>query len=87
MAHPAMPADVRELLSAILDAINIPHPATIGDTAEHHRVLAERAMHAVIALRSALDDATVMGIDWTTEYLRKRLDEHPPTGYTAWGQQ
>ena len=81
-----VPDDVRGLLAAILEALDIPAPATIGDTAAHDRILNERAMHAKIALRSVLEDAAPLGIEWTTTYLRERLAEHQPTGYRAWGE-
>lgn len=72
---------VRDLLAAVLEALDIPHPATVGDTETHDRLLNDRAMHAAIALRSVLDDKPVMEVEWTTAYLRERLAEHPPTGY------
>ncbi|MET7711028.1 hypothetical protein [Streptomyces sp. NPDC005407] len=78
------PDDVRDLLAAVLEALDIPHPATVGDGEVHDRLLADRAMHAVIALRSTLDGHP-LGIEWTTQYLRERLAEHPPTGYRHHG--
>ncbi|MEU2895231.1 hypothetical protein ACWC4E_00775 [Streptomyces sp. NPDC001273] len=81
--------ELRELLAVVLDALNIPHPATEGDTEARDRVLADRAMHTVIALQRVLEleDAGVpLGIGWTTAYLRERLATHPATGYRAWGE-
>ncbi|MDF6043232.1 hypothetical protein LRD69_13955 [Streptomyces sp. JH14] len=75
----------RNLLTAVLEALDIPHPATIGDTETHDQILADRAMHAAIALRSVLDDKPQMSVEWTTTYLRERLAEHPPTGYRHYG--
>lgn len=75
---------VTDLLAAVLEAIDIPHPATVGDTEVRDRILAERAMHTVIALRAIRRDDP-MGIEWNTDYLRERLAEHPPTGYRAAG--
>ncbi|MGW0692771.1 hypothetical protein [Streptomyces sp. NPDC002738] len=77
---------VHELLAAILKALDIPHPATVGDTVQHDRVLNDRAMHAAIALRGVLDDKPLMTVEWTTAYLRERLAEHPPTGYVTSNQ-
>ena len=74
---------VRDLLAAVLAALDIPAPATVGDTEAHDRVLNDRAMHAKIAIRSALNDKPLMPIEWTTQYLRERLAEHPPTGYVT----
>ncbi|WP_438479052.1 hypothetical protein [Streptomyces asiaticus] len=82
-----IPEPVADLLRAVLEALDIPHPATIGDGEEHARVLTDRAMHARIALHDVLDEGVArhLGIEWTTAYLRKRLAEHPPTGYRAAG--
>jgi hypothetical protein len=74
------PEPVRDLLAAVLEALDIPHPATIGDTETHDRILNDRVIQAKIALRSVLEDAP-LGIEWTTQYLREQLAEHPPTGY------
>lgn len=73
--------ELRELLAVVLEALDIPNPATVGDTEAHGRILNDRAMHVTIALHAALDEKPVMDIVWTTEYLRERLAEHPPTGY------
>ncbi|MEU0343156.1 hypothetical protein ABZ092_30460 [Streptomyces bobili] len=76
--------ELRQLLTAVLEALDIPHPATVGDTQEHDRVLNDRAMHAAIALRNTLEGHP-LGIEWTTSYLRERLAEHPPTSYSHYG--
>ncbi|MGW0626076.1 Rmf/CrpP fold protein [Streptomyces sp. NPDC002758] len=44
---------VRDLLAAVLDALDIPHPATVGDSEAHDRILIDRASHAKIALRGS----------------------------------
>ncbi|MGW0596131.1 hypothetical protein ACWD11_03185 [Streptomyces sp. NPDC002776] len=76
---------VRELLAAVLEALDIPHPATVGHQEAHDRTLNDRVTHAKIALRGALEGHP-LGIDWTTQYLRERLAEHPPTGYVTHDQ-
>ncbi|MFF9568481.1 hypothetical protein [Streptomyces sp. NPDC014685] len=78
-----MPGDgpTRAFLRALLDAIDIPEPATDADTATRNAVLADRAGHAAIALRDVLTGAGRFGPEWITEYLRDRLDETPVTGY------
>ncbi len=48
---------VRNLVRAVLEALDIPHPAAGGREA-HDRILSERAMHAAIALRNTLDGWT-----------------------------
>ena len=81
-----MTDDVRALLSAVLEALDIPHPATVGDDEVYSRIRNDRATHAVVALRSVLDDKPLMDIEWTAAYLRERLTENPPTGYVTVGQ-
>lgn len=79
--------ELRQLLAVVLEALDIPNPATVGDSEQYHQVLSDRAMHTVIALQGALDeDGNPLGIAWTTEYLQERLTEHPATGYRAWGE-
>jgi hypothetical protein len=80
---PALPEPVRDLLAAILEAINLPHPATIGGHEAHDRLLNTRAVHARIALRNLLDDAPDLGAAWQAAYLRERLAEHPVAGYVT----
>jgi hypothetical protein len=86
MTHSRLPADVAALLATVLEAIDLPHPATEGDTDTYRQVLADRAMHTVIALRAVLLDEATSDVPWNTAYLRERLAEHPPTGYRHWGQ-
>lgn len=79
-------ADVRDLLAAVLEALDIPHPATIGHAEVYDQIRGERATHAVVALRSILDDKPLMGIEWTAAYLREQLAKHPATGYVTVAQ-
>ena len=79
-----VPEPARTLLTAVLEAIAIPHPATIGDSEAHGRTLADRVMHARIALENVLQRGDDPG--WSADYLRARLAEHPPTGYRAAGE-
>lgn len=78
-----MNADVRDLLTAVLEAIDIPRPATVGGDEPHNRLLNARAMHAKIALQNLLDDGPDLGPAWSAKYLRERLAEHPVTGYVT----
>lgn len=75
-------ANVRDLLAAVLEAIDLPHPATTGGAAVHDQLLVDRVTHARIALRSVLDD-DAPDTAWEAEYLRKRLAQHPVTGYVT----
>ena len=79
----ALPAEVRELLGVVLAAIDIPYPATLGDTARHQELLAERAMHTTITLRHVLarEGPPRRTWPWETAYLREQLAAHPPAGY------
>ncbi|GAA2407430.1 hypothetical protein GCM10010420_39410 [Streptomyces glaucosporus] len=76
-----IPAPMRALLAAVLEAIDLPYPATVGDSERYHDVLERRVAHVAIALRGVLHDRPLMGSEWEAEYLRERLAEHPPTGY------
>ncbi|MFJ8724495.1 hypothetical protein [Streptomyces sp. NPDC093269] len=78
-----MNPDTREFLTAVLDAINIPAPATIGDHEAFRSLLEDRALDAVVALTGALGEppAADWGLGWHTEYLRKQLATKPPTTY------
>lgn len=81
----ALSAETRVLLAAVLEAIELPHPATVGDAEVHGRVLSDRVMHLVIALQSIRDESR--DVDWALDYLRERLAEHPTDVYRAWGEQ
>lgn len=78
-----LPEPTADLLRAVLEALDIPHPATTGDAEVHDRLLADRVIHTVVALRGVLEDGDDPG--WSADYLRARLAEHPPTGYRAAG--
>ena len=77
-------SEVRDLLAVMLAAIDIPFPATLGDTARHQEVLAERVMHATISLRHVLareGPRFPADLAWETAYLREQPAAHPPAGY------
>jgi hypothetical protein len=71
----------------VLESIDIPCPATVGDREEYARLLEDRAMDAVVALRGVLGEplAGDCGAHWHTAYLRRQLAEKPPTGYRHYG--
>ncbi|MEV1011676.1 hypothetical protein [Streptomyces sp. NPDC049881] len=79
-------AEAVELLRAVLEALDIPFPATTSGEVAYHRVLADRAGHARRALSSALDGPAPLGWAWEAAYLRERVAEHPPTGYVTTDQ-
>ncbi|MFM9595785.1 hypothetical protein ACKI1O_41180 [Streptomyces scabiei] len=74
----------RVLLAAVLEALDIPAPATVGDSETHREILAHRVMDAVAALRGVLDQGDDPG--WSADYLKARLVEKPATGYRTWGE-
>lgn len=73
----------RTLLQAVLEAIAIPYPATVGDSQVHDRILADRVMDARVALEGVLQRGDDPG--WSADYLRSRLTEKPATGYRRAG--
>ncbi|MEU2288062.1 hypothetical protein ABZ614_40180 [Streptomyces sp. NPDC013178] len=81
-----MNADIRDLLAAVVEALDIPHPATEGGAEVYDRIRNERATHVVVALRSVLDDKPLMDVEWTTAYLREQLAKHPAAGYVTVAQ-
>ncbi|MFH8799675.1 hypothetical protein ACH4F6_08785 [Streptomyces sp. NPDC017936] len=78
--------DIRGLLAAVLEALDIPHPAAAGGEKVYDRIRNDRATHVVVALRSVLDDKPLMDVEWTTAYLREQLAKHPATGYVTVAQ-
>jgi hypothetical protein len=81
-----VPDPARELLAAVLEALDIPTPATVGGTEAHDRALNTRVMLTKTALRDVLENGAPLGVEWTTAYLRERLAETPPTGYVTTAQ-
>ena len=71
-------------LRAILEAIDIPHGATMGDQETRDKILLDRVGHVVVMLRSLLDDDTRHDWAWSAAYLRERLAEHPAEGFKTW---
>ncbi|MEV6116610.1 hypothetical protein AB0L59_30085 [Streptomyces sp. NPDC052109] len=78
----ALPPAATNLLTAVLEAIDLPYPASMGWQEAHDRILNERVMHAKLALRSVLDGNS-LGLDWDANYLREKLAQHPVQGYVT----
>jgi hypothetical protein len=78
-----MSPEVRALLEALLEAIDIPSPATVGDGEAFSRLLEDRVLDAVVFLHGVLYEARQPedGYDWDLAYLRKQLAKKPPTTY------
>jgi hypothetical protein len=87
-AYPAAPerhpGEYRNLLAAVLEALDIPAPATVGDGEVYERILLDRVMDARVALEGVLRRGDDPG--WSADYLRARLAEKPATGYRTWGE-
>lgn len=68
--------ELRALLEAVVEAIDIPHPATVGDADTYRDLLDRRAGLAVIVARAALaEEPDAYG--WNAAYLRRKIAEHP----------
>ncbi|MFJ2707828.1 hypothetical protein ACIO3R_32210 [Streptomyces sp. NPDC087428] len=76
--------DLRALLDAVLDAIDIPSPTDAADLNQFRALLDRRAGLAVITARAVLAEPPA-DIQWNVDYLRRVLAEHPPTGYRHHG--
>lgn len=72
----------RDLLDAVVDALDVPAPATVGDESTYRRVVADRAMEACTAVRAALADD--VPVPHRAAYLRDRLAAQPVDGYQHW---
>ena len=69
-----------DALRAVLEALDVPHAATVGDDETRAKILLERVGHAVVMLNSILhDEHPAPDAAWSVGYLRDRLAEHPAT--------
>jgi hypothetical protein len=88
--QPSPPPTRDELLDALraaLEAVDIPHAATMGDQGKRDAILIERVGHAVVMLRGLLAEDGWHDWPWSTVYLRERLAEHPAEGYKTWDER
>lgn len=77
---------VRALLDVVLEAIDLPHPATVGDAETYRQILDRRASIALVVARAALSEGPD-NIGWNADYLRRKLAEYPATYRTVNGGQ
>jgi hypothetical protein len=84
----SVPGDYRAALGAVLEALDIPYAATVGDEETRAAMLLERVMHTVIFLRGVLDPDRrgYRCVADDVAYLLDRLAEHPAEGYKTWAQ-
>jgi hypothetical protein len=80
-------AELLDALTAVREALDIPHAATVGDDETRAKILDQRTGHAVAMLRGILDRDPVADIPWSVAYLRERLAEHPASGYKTWDER
>lgn len=78
-------SDERALLAAVLEAIALPYPATVGDAEVHDRILLDRVIDARVAIEGVLQRGDEPG--WSADYLRARLAEKPAVGYRVAGER
>jgi hypothetical protein len=72
----------RAIVEAVLEAIDIPHAATVEGAETRQAILTERLRHLRISLKSlAVHGDTA----WALADLEKQLAEHPATGYLTTG--
>ncbi|TDB83571.1 hypothetical protein E1264_27950 [Actinomadura sp. KC216] len=80
----ALNEETRAVIDAVLEALAIPHAATVGHEETRAKILDERLSLTVVVL----ENVAMRGFDlaWSLECLRERLAEHPPTGYVTHDQ-
>lgn len=82
-------SDTRPLLdalTAVREALDIPHAATVGDDETRAKILDQRLSLTVIMLRGILERPTTGAIPWSVGYLREQLAKHPAQGYKTWAE-
>ncbi|MFF9503815.1 hypothetical protein [Streptomyces sp. NPDC014656] len=79
-----LPADVVDLLTAVVEALDLPIPSIeTADERKHYRLLEDRTMHARIALQCLLRHRDHPDLPDDTAYIRRCTAEHPIT-YTPY---
>lgn len=85
--RPEAEHNLREAMEAVLEALDIPYAATVGDEAIRSPILHNRVMHAVIFLQSVLrEDVPGYLAERGLPYFREKLAENPATGYRTWDE-
>ncbi|ROQ32408.1 hypothetical protein EDD98_1392 [Streptomyces sp. PanSC19] len=75
-----LPADVAELLTAVVDALDIPLPAVEdADERKHYRLLDRRTMDVRIALQAVLRHRSHPDLREDAAYIRRWTAEYPVT--------
>ncbi|MFF4166894.1 hypothetical protein [Streptomyces sp. NPDC001741] len=70
--------ELRTLLDAVADAIDVPYPDSFDDDEAYRSLLDRRARIAVVVARAALaEEPDAYG--WNAAYLRRKIEQHPVT--------
>jgi len=78
----ALPPALRDLLAAVVEAIDVPLAQHADDDQARARLLDHRANHAVIAIESVLKHGTE-DVEDSARWLRERTAREPVT-FTPW---
>lgn len=73
-------ADLRALLAAVLEAIDIPHPATVADESAYHYAILHRLCLAIVTGRAALTEGS-SNLPFSVDYIRAQLEQYPTDTY------
>jgi hypothetical protein len=83
---PTQPADTtestREVLAALLEAIDLPAPRTLGDHTAYSTILEQRIIGVLPAVRTFLHDVEPAD-GWCADQVRERAAATPVT-YRTW---
>ncbi|MFF9341621.1 hypothetical protein ACF1CG_18000 [Streptomyces sp. NPDC014773] len=75
-----LPADVAELLTAVVEALDLPIPSIeSADERKHYRLLEDRTMHTRVALQSLLRHRDHPDLADDAAYIRRCTAEYPVT--------
>lgn len=73
--------ETRTVLEAVLEALDIPYAATVGQSETRQKILDERLIYLKVTLKAILRDGGQL--DEHLPYLSEKLAEHPPIGYVT----
>jgi len=83
-------AERLDALAAVLEALDVPYAATVGDAEVRDPIALQRVMLVVVMLGAVLRDGRQPQPEWlvphSIAHLRERLAEHPATAYKTWDE-
>ncbi|GAA4911091.1 hypothetical protein [Streptomonospora salina] len=79
--------EYRRTLAAVLEAIDIPFGATVGDEQRRNELVSRRAIQTAVHLRAVLDASDPRDRAVTLAHLRDRLGDYPVDYRTHGGEQ